>query len=285
MIKISFKTMLAYCCLVSGLLAAGCSSEARARPGKTPKNLTLDLGKGVTMKLALIPAGKFMMGSPESQPGRDDDEGPVHKVTISKPFYMGVCGVTQAQWRAVMGTSPWEGKTDAKSAPDNAASYISWDDAEAFCKALSKKCRRAVLLPSEAQREYACRAGSATAYYFGDDPSKLGDYAWFRDNADKIGEKYAHPVGKKKPNAWGLHDMHGNVYEWCLDTYVKDFYAKSPGVDPVCTVKADVRVIRGGSWRWLKQHTRSANRVRNKHSYRHYDYGLRVIVKIDPGAK
>jgi formylglycine-generating enzyme required for sulfatase activity len=282
---VNFKTALAYCSLLSMLLVAGCSSDLQAKSRKTPKDITLDLGKGLKMKFVLIDAGKFMMGSAETQPGRDDDEGPVHEVTISKPFYMGVCGVTQAQWRAVMGTAPWDGKADAKSDPNNAASYISWDDSSAFCKAMSKKFRKTVSLPTEAQREYACRAGTKTAYYFGDDPVKLGDHAWFHDNADGKDEKYAHPAGKKKPNPWGLYDMHGNVYEWCLDTYVKDFYANSPGVDPVCTAKADVRVIRGGSWRWLKQHTRSANRVRNKHSRRHYDYGLRVIVKLDAGAK
>jgi formylglycine-generating enzyme len=276
------KIVLACCLLLLALFGSGCSGGMRARPKQAPeapKDLTLDLGKGVTLKLALIPAGKFLMGSPADEPGRDDDEGPQHEVTISKPFYMGVYGVTQAQWRAVMGSAPWDGKGDAVSEAGNTASYISWDDATEFCRMLSNKSSRAVSLPTEAQREYACRAGSAAAYHFGDDPAKLGDYAWYRDNADGVGEKYAHPAGQKKPNAWGLYDMHGNVYEWCRDTYARDFYDNSPSVDPVSTVTADVRVIRGGSWRWLSQHCRAANRVRNKHSYRHYDYGFRVVVK------
>ena len=279
--------MLVCCFLLSLLSGAGCSHDMQAKRNEAPeapKHLTLDFGKGVTMKLALIPAGKFLMGSPASEPGRENDEGPQHEVTITKAFYMGIYGVTQAQWRAVMDTEPWTGKPDARPDPTNAASYISWDDASEFCRRLSKKTGRKVSLPTEAQREYACRAGSKTAYSFGDDAAKLGDHAWYRDNADKIGEKYAHPAGQKTPNAWGLYDMHGNVYEWCRDTYTKDFYANSKSVDPENTTKADVRVIRGGSWRWLAQHCRAANRVRNRHSFPHYDYGLRVVVASGLGV-
>lgn len=283
----STRTVLACCLLLSGL-CAGCSRDVHAKSKdearRPAKLLTLDLGKGAKMKLKLIPAGKFLMGSPDNELERQVDEGPQHEVTISKPFYMGVYGVTQAQWRAVMGSEPWAGKTDAKSAAKNAASYISWDDASEFCKALSKKTGRKVMLPTEAQREYACRAGTKTAYSFGDDPTKLGAHAWYRDNADKIGQKYAHPVGLKTPNPWGLYDMHGNVYEWCRDTYTEDFYKNSKNVDPENTAKVDVRVIRGGSWRWHESPCRSANRVRNRHSVRHYDYGLRVVVTTDSSA-
>ncbi|MDP6547233.1 MAG: formylglycine-generating enzyme family protein, partial [Phycisphaerae bacterium] len=124
-----------------------------------PKTLALALGKNVTLKLTLIPAGKFLMGSPETETGRGDAEGPQREVTLSEPFYMGVTEVTQSQWKAVMGTEPWAGKSYAKSGGSHAASYLSWDDASKFCEILSKKTGKKLSLPTEAQWEYACRAG------------------------------------------------------------------------------------------------------------------------------
>ncbi len=140
--------------------------------------LLLDLGDGVTMKLAWIPAGKFTMGSPAVEQGREKGEGLQRVVTITKPFYMGVTEVTQPQWKAVMGTEPWKGKPYAKANASHAASYISWDDATAFCRKLSRS-GRAVCLPTEAEWEYACRAGSRTRFSYGDDPNytSLGEYA------------------------------------------------------------------------------------------------------------
>jgi formylglycine-generating enzyme required for sulfatase activity len=205
--------------------AAGCSgpgSESAA-----PAELTLDLGGGVTMKMALIRPGKFMMGE-------GDDR---HEVTISKPFYMGVTEVTQAQYEAVMGTNP----SDFKGAT-NPVEIVSWNDAAEFCKKLSEKTRQAVRLPTEAEWEYACRAGTQTAFSFGDDPSALGDYAWWAKNSAKT----THPVGQKKPNAWGLYDMHGNVWEWCADWY--EAYPKGSVTDPSGPAIGDRRVLRGGSW-------------------------------------
>ncbi|MDP6717400.1 MAG: formylglycine-generating enzyme family protein, partial [Pirellulaceae bacterium] len=127
------------------------------------KTLALDLGKGVTLKLVLIPAGKFQIGSPKTETNRNNDEGPQREVTISKPFYMGITEVTQSQWKAVMGTD----RSGDKSGSNNAVSHISWSNANKFCKVLSKKTGRKVMLPTEAQWEYACRAGSKTAYSFG----------------------------------------------------------------------------------------------------------------------
>jgi len=288
--------------LLSLLLVAGRSSEqsdptrdegrdvAPVKKGESDRTVTLDLGKGATMKLVLVPAGKFLMGSKFSAAesvrrygGKENhyaDERPRHEVTISKPFYMGACEVTQAQWRAVMGAEPWKGKVWGKPGADHAASWISWHEVSTFCRKLSKKTGRKVALPTEAQWEYACRAGTTTVYCFGDDKSKLGDYAWYHDNTRKKGEVYAHPVGRKKPNAWGLYDMHGNVWEWCRDWYAKEFYAGGKNVDPENTTEAKNRTVRGGSWYNDPSRCRAA--ARNSwtgSNYRHYNYGFRVVLK------
>ena len=223
-----------------------------------PKTLTLDLGKGVSMKLVRIPAGKFLMGSPKTEVGRDGDEAQ-REVTINRSFLMGVYEVTQNQWRMVMGTRPWGGMGLAKAGDRNACSYINWGEANEFCQKLSKTTGEQVALPSEAQWEYACRAGSRAAYSFGDDSSKLGDYAWYMSS--KSG-KYAHPVGQKKANAFGLYDMHGNVYEWCADWSTDGF----------------TRVLRGGSWLSPSRVCRAADRCGLLPIQRFSNIGFRVIV-------
>ncbi|MCP4404271.1 MAG: formylglycine-generating enzyme family protein [bacterium] len=242
-----------------------------------PVNDTLDLGKGVTMKLAFVPAGKFLMGSSKTDPLGEVNERPRHEVTISKPFYMGVYEVTQAQWRAVMGTEPWDDKFGAKSGDNNTANYISWDDASRFCKLLSEKSGKKVSLPSEAQWEYACRGGSKMAYCFSDVVSKIGDYAWYRDNYNEK-EDYARPVGQKKANAFGLYDMHGNVWEWCRDWFDEKAYAKAKDVDPENTREGSVRVIRGGSWDSPPRNCRAAYRLRIIPAVYNCYRGFRVIV-------
>jgi formylglycine-generating enzyme required for sulfatase activity len=195
-----------------------------------PAELTVDLGGGVTMKLVLIRPGKFMMGD-----GKDR-----HEVTLSKPFYMGVTEVTQAQYEAVMGASPshFKGAT-------NPVEMVYWNDAAEFCKKLSGKTRQTFRLPTEAEWEYACRAGTQTAFSFGDDPSVLGDHAWGGRNSAKT----THPVGQKKPNAWGLYDMHGNIWEWCADWHGD--YPKDPVTDPSGPATGRYRVLRGGSWSYV----------------------------------
>jgi len=211
--------------------------ESAVPTAAMPAELTLDVGGGVTMKMVLIPAGKFMMGSPDSAQGRIDFEVPQHEVILSKPFYMGVTEVTQAQYQAVMGKNPSEFK-----GATNPVETVSWNDATEFCKKLSEKTRQAVRLPTEAEWEYACRAGTQTAFSFGDDLSALGDYAWWDGNSDKT----THPVGQKKPNSWGLYDMHGNVWEGCADWYGE--YPKGPATDPSGPATGDRRVLRGGAW-------------------------------------
>ena len=180
--------------------------------------------------------------------GRDDDEGPVHKVTISRPFYMGKYEVTQAQWEAVMGTKPWSGQGWAKDHPDHAASWVSWDDAKSFCEKLSAKAGKTIRLPTEGEWEYACRSASQTRFCYGDDRAlaRLGDYAWYDKNAVDVAEGYTHRVGQKKPSSWGLHDMHGNVWEWCADRYGP--YAIGDTTDSIRSLAGSVRVLRGGSW-------------------------------------
>ncbi len=299
-----YRTMLGCCLLLSMLFGMGCSDgeddqvEHRGIPCTTlpsPDKKTLEFcfDNGVTMKLVLIPAGKFLMGSKFSATetarrygGEEADytnEHPQHEVTISKPFYMGIYEITQSQWHAVMGTEPWDDNRHAPSGANYAASWISWTDANRFCKLLSKTTGKKVLLPTEAQWEYACRAGANTAYCFGDDASKLGDYAWSYENAWDKGERYAHQVGLKKPNAWGLYDMHGNVLEWCRDWYAEKFYENAKNVDPENTTEYMARVHRGAGWGKLQHYGAAARRWAGPGMYS-VEGGFRVVVESGSGV-
>ncbi|MCD6185004.1 MAG: formylglycine-generating enzyme family protein, partial [Deltaproteobacteria bacterium] len=206
------------------------------------KNFTNSIGQ----KFVYIKPGTFMMGSPSGESGRDDDEKQ-HKVTLTRGFYMQTTEVTQGQWKAVMGTRPWSGGKYVRDADNNPAVYISWKDAQEFIKKLNRKEGGGKYrLPTEAEWEYACRAGSTTRFCFGDSGSQLGGYAWWDGNTDNVGEDYAHRVGAKKSNAWGLYDMHGNVWEWCQDWFGK--YPSGSVTDPAGHSTGSVRVGRGGSW-------------------------------------
>jgi formylglycine-generating enzyme required for sulfatase activity len=287
------KTSFVVCCIVFLSLGVGEFVLAAEKPGEP---LTLKLGGGATMKLAYIPAGKFLMGSKLSAAevaktfkGREERqkcEHPQREVTISRPFYFGVHEVTQAQWRAVMNTEPWKEKISGKPGDNYSASWMSWHEANEFCEKLSKNIGKTASLPTEAQWEYACRAGTTTVFDFGDDQTKLGAHAWYQENTRKKNENYAHTVGTKKPNPWGLYDMHGNVWEWCLDWYADDFYANSKNVDPVNTTESKNRAVRGGSWHNGPLHCRAAGRNGwCGPNYRHYNYGLRVVVASDSVEK
>jgi sulfatase modifying factor 1 len=234
----------------------------------------------IGMKLKEIPAGTFLMGSPSDETGREDNEDQ-HKVTISKAFYMQTTEVTQGQWKAVMGTEPWKGQQAVKEGPNYAATYVNWDDAVAYCKKLSEKEGKTYRLPTEAEWEYACRAGTKTAWSFGDDEKALGDYAWYRENAYDIDEMYAHQVELKKPNAFGLYDMHGNVWEWCHDYYVEDYYKQSPEQDPRGLASGSSRVLRGGSWVYDSRDSRSAFRDGRDAGSRNGVYGFRLVRELD----
>jgi formylglycine-generating enzyme required for sulfatase activity len=237
---------------------AGLRAKVDAMPGPA-KNLVLNLGGAVTLKMALIRPGKFMMG----------DEKNRHEVTLSKPFYVGVTEVTQAQYQAVMGTNPSNFKGET-----NPVEQVSWNDATEFCKKLSEKTRQAVRLPTEAEWEYACRAGTATAFSFGDSDSALGDYAWYSANSSNT----THPVGQKKPNAWGLYDMHGNLWEWCADWYGD--YPKAAVTDPQGAASGTSRVLRGGSWFSNSDYCRAAHRDDRNPVNRNGGYGFRVVVSV-----
>lgn len=198
------------------------------------------------MKFVLIPAGSFMMGS--ARKGRVDS--PAHRVEISRPFYLQTAEVTQAQWKAVMGTEPWLRYKHAKPfCPTCAATHIAWDEAHEFIRKLNKREGGEMYrLPTEAEWEYACRAGSNLGSGYGDSGGQLGDYAWYADNALDRGDKYAHAVGRKQPNQWGLYDMLGNVMEWCQDWFGQNYYATSPVRDPEGPPEGNARVLRGASW-------------------------------------
>ena len=222
-------------------------SDAEQRGAQTtqwakslPNELTVDLGKGVNLEMVMIPAGEFPMGSPELDKDAAGNEKPQHWVRITKPFYFGKFLVTQEQWEAVMGNNPSHFK-----GLRNPVENVSWDDCQKFLDKLNGKVGGGKFqLPSESQWEYACRAGSKTWYCFGDDRSGLGEYAWYGENSDGK----THPVGEKKPNAWGLYDVHGNVYEWCQDWYDGGYYAKSPMDDPTGSCN---RLVPRVSRRWL----------------------------------
>ena len=258
----------------------------KSHPGDLVVDLPEDFTNSIGMKLKLIPAGEFLMGSPESDEDAGDSENPQHRVRITKPFYLGVTEVTQGQWEAVMGTRPWSGETYVKEGSDYAASYVDWQDAWEFCKKLSSKEGVPYRLPTEAEWEYACRGETTTVYHFGDDASRLGDYAWFEDNAYDVDEKYAHRVGQKKANAYGLHDMHGNVREWCADQYDSDYYENSPTDDPTGPTTGSNRVHRGGSWSNGPRRCRSADRFTGSPLWRYHRDGFRVAsVPVDASGR
>ena len=241
-----------------------------AKPNSNP--LTNSIG----MVLLPIPAGTFTMGSPASEKDRDDDETQ-HQVTLSRPFYMGRTEVTQGQWKKVMGTEPWKGEDYVQEGDDYPAVYISWDDAVAFCKKLSDMEGRTYRLPTEAEWEYACRGGTKTAFSFGNDKRDLGKYAWFIENTYAVNEGYAHPVAQKLPNPFGLHDMHGNVWEWCSDWY--DDYPSTPLRDPQGPDSGSFRVLRGGSWYRGPSRVRCARRDVNSPEYGSGNGGFRLVLE------
>jgi len=239
------------------------------------EELSLDLGNGVTLDMVLIPAGSFTMGDDSG----GSDEKPAHRVRITKPFYLGKYEVTQEQWQAVMGDNPSNFK-----GPKNPVEEVSWDDCQGFLAKLNAKhagTGRQFTLPTEAQWEYACRAGSTTQFSFGDDEASLDEYAWFSDNSDS----QTHPVGQKKANAWNLYDMHGNVWEWCQDRYDSGYYANSPTNDPSGPALGSNRVNRGGGWCNYARSCRSASRDGYSPGYRLNYLGFRLAsVPVDASS-
>lgn len=247
-------------------------SDIQSRTIEAPLGKVVE--NSVGMKLVWIPAGSFQMGS-----NKYASERPMHKTIISSGFYLGQTMVTQGNWQQVMNTRPWSGKGYAKEGSDYVASYIRWDDAMAFCRALSIAEGRKYRLPTEAEWEYACRAGTQTAYSFGDSESQLKDYAWYSWNGEAAGDTYAHRAGIKHPNLWGLYDMHGNVWEWCSDWYSSEYYSNSPSIDPQGPSTGEMRVRRGGSWRKYPDQCRSASRSGASPGYYGGDVGFRIALE------
>jgi formylglycine-generating enzyme required for sulfatase activity len=243
----------------------------------------------IGMEFVLIPAGTFQMGSNDNDGEAAANEKPRHPVTISKPFYLGKYEVTQAQWEAVMGSSPYTlprsnpyyslpGMAGRLNKPTNPAT-VSWNDAQEFIKRLNQKeGHTRYRLPTEAEWEYAARAGTTTAYSFGEDARQLRHYAWF-------GEDFAsgstHPVGQKEPNGWGLYDVHGNVWEWVQDWYDERYYANNPSVDPKGPQSGSKHVVRGGSWHQTSTSWRSAFRREYEADYRGISIGFRLALSVD----
>lgn len=243
-----------------------------------PASEMVDLINGVTMEFVLIPAGEFSMGSPIDEKDRRDVEGPIHRVRISKPFYMGRFEVTEEQYIAIMGKKMafWKGG-------DIPVRNVSWKDASNFCSELSDRKSRIFRLPTEAEWEFACRAGTQTRFFYGNDLgySRLGEFAWYSNNTE-YGPK---SVGQRLANSFGLHDMHGKVWEWCSDWYDKDYYQVSPAIDPLGPYVASRRVCRGGGIHHDAPFCRSAVRWGAEPDYYDVIGGFRVLLETDTETK
>jgi formylglycine-generating enzyme len=320
------------------LAAVGSFTIATAQEPKaatSEKQITNSIG----MKLTLVPAGEFKMGSGESLEATAaffkkyfsmdyltadffKNEYPQHRVRITKPFYLGTYHVTRSQFRRFVkdsgykteaetesgrGAAGWdaEKKTIADTDFNNVYSWrnagfpqtdehpvlnVSWNDAVAFCKWLSKKEGKTYRLPTEAEWEYACRAGTTTRYYSGDDPEKLAKVAnvsdatakakfpdWERTIKSSDGYVFTSPVGQFKPNDFGLYDMHGNASQWCADWYGEDYYGKSPADDPKGPDTGSSRIFRGGSWYFRPYIADSSSRDSNSSDIRNCFTGFRVV--------
>jgi len=299
------------------LVGGSCARQAPTAKATQEKSDQITIVNSIGMKMALIPAGEFQMGSKESAeelvkaykdygaPKADlfKDEYPLHRVRITRPFYLGVHEVTVGQFRRFVQDTGY--KTDAEKGTlfkgaigwnpdtkkfgqnpdfswrevgfeqtdDHPVVNVSWNDAAEFCKWLSGKEGKTYRLPTEAEWEYACRAGTSTRYYHGDDPEGLAEVGnvadatakaqfpeWKSTIAARDGYAFTAPVGKFKPNAWGLYDMHGNVWEWSADWYAAAYYKASPLEDPKGPDSGTFRVLRGGSWLVRPISSRSADR-------------------------
>lgn len=249
------------------------ADEAKRRQQETadalgvPVQKEIDLGTGFGINLVIIPAGRFMMGSDHPRP--DAAEQPIHSVRITEPFYMSDTAILQLHYQAVMGENPSDFEEIGRP-----VECVSWNDARDFCEEISERTAQECRLPTEAQWEYACRAGSETAYFFGDSESRLDEYAWYVDNSDG----QPRPGGQKKPNAWGLHDMCGNVLEWCLDFYDPHYYGKSPEEDPQGPSSGKHCALRGGCCWSEAGDCRSAFRVGFDPADTILNQGFRVVM-------
>ncbi len=265
--------LLALVVLVGLLVYSDSEPPEKFAPVKVEslKTMELDLGNNVKMKFVLIPKGKFQMGATASEPGHLDKEGPRHEVTLTRPFWLGVTEVTQKQYESVIGENP----SYTKGA-DHPVEFISWQDAQKFCARLSEKTGKHVRLPSEAEWEYGCRAGTETPWFWGSSPRDIGRYAVYKDNRPGISVTDA--VGKKLPNPWGLYDIIGNVFELVQDIDTAK-YDPNDNVDPLGG-RADVgiKIARGGSMNYGSDQCRSAYRLAQGLTVTLFEVGFRVAV-------
>jgi formylglycine-generating enzyme required for sulfatase activity len=268
------------------LIGTGRTFAADQAPGST---MVVDV-YGAPLEMVWIPAGKFMMGSPESENARVGNEGPRHEVTISRGFWMSKYEITQAQWEKM---PPGKNPSSVKN-PGNPVESVSWESCRNFVDELNNRARGTnyhleFRLPTEAQWEYACRAGTTTAFHYGDslDATQANFDGNYPGGQGAKGEyrKKPLPAGQFKPNAWGLYDMHGNVSEWCLD-YGYGVYGNEAVTDPKGPKTGCVRVVRGGAWHNPGASCRSAFRNYNSVTTRTPFIGLRVVLmaKTDPGS-
>ena len=253
----------------STVSTARVSVPTRARNHSDPENgdiKTITLPGGAMMEMIYVAPGSFMMGSPKSEACRDGDEKQ-HRVTLTKGVWLGKYEVTQEQWKSVMGNNRSHFKWD-----DLPVENVSWEDCQEFIRKVNAQLNCGARLPTEAEWEYACRAGSSGPYAGG----SLDSMGWYADNS---GWK-THPVGQKSPNAWGFYDMHGNVYEWCNDWYGE--YPSHSVTDPMGTASGDGRVLRGGCWISYSYSCRSASRSRSRPGNRSSGYGFRLCCSAGP---
>ncbi len=301
---------------LAGLAMAGCSNQAEpSRPEVTPREATKSgtatqetgtdgtttaaepkaatgekqITNSIGMKLLLIPAGEFTMGSPESEKSRHADEGPQHRVWITRPFYLGAYPVTQAEYKRVTGRNPSYMTADGDRKDDLRGidtsrlpvDEVSWNDAMEFCRQLGRQERQTYRLPTEAEWEYACRAGTMTPFSFGGMLNGLAANCWGNHPYGTREEgpclKRPSVVGSYQANAFGLYDMHGNIGQWCTDWYDEHYYSVSPMNDPSGPNQGSHHVIRGGNWSYDPDACRSAFRSHNSPGFRTYVLGFRVV--------
>jgi formylglycine-generating enzyme required for sulfatase activity len=277
--------------LSAGAVLMGCrpaDADGAVPPteaGPARPSQTAEIVNDVGMSFVHIPTGTFFMGAAEDEAGARADEHPRRQVEITRTFQLGRYEVTQAQWQAVMGASPYAldrsnpyynlpGMAARITRPDHPAT-VSWNDAQTFIARLNAmEDGGRYRLPTEAEWEYAARAGTTTAYSFGDERALLGRYAWYGEDFASGG---THPVGSKAPNPWGLYDVHGNVWEWVEDRYAADAYVEAAGADPQGPETEERRVVRGGSWHVTAGDWRSAYRKAYAPDYRGISIGFRLV--------